>query len=78
MAARISSIVSRVRPSGLATKSKSAGSGDQLGQLAAVALGLRAAERVDVDVGLALQPVLGVPVGLAVAHEIDKRKHAGT
>ena len=76
IAARTSSIVSRVRLSGLATKSKSAGSAISSASLRPLRDGLRAAERVEGDVGLALQPVLGVPVGLAVTHEIDKRKHA--
>ncbi|CDX55454.1 hypothetical protein MPL3365_200057 [Mesorhizobium plurifarium] len=48
---------------------------DELSQPSAVLHGLLAAKVVEVGVGLALQAVLGIPLGLAVARDVDERVH---
>ena len=72
LAPRTIRIVSRVRRIGLARKRKPGDArAEALGEHAAVAAGLGAAALVDVDLLLPLEPPFGVPVGLAVAAEIE-------
>jgi len=51
------------------------GVADQFSQPFAVSRRLLAAARIEIGVGLPLQPELGIPLRLAVAHDVDERIH---